>query len=91
MLVGEMWSWSYLQATGECLGDFLGRVTGNSFGILLGLGPALLAGTLPLKYCAVRFAGKGPLLGVCQYLDMLLAWSLQRVVWREVVGGRGWW
>ena len=38
---------------------------------------ALLAGTLPLGYCAARFACKVPYLAVCRYLDMLLVWLLQ--------------
>ena len=40
--------------------------------------PALLAGTLASSgIVQLRFAGKSPLLGACQYLDMLLAWLLQ--------------
>ena len=40
-----------------------------------GSGRASLAGTLPLWYCAARFACRTPL-GGCRFLVMLLIWLL---------------
>ena len=48
----------------------------------LGSGRALLAGTLPLRYCAARFACKTPLARV-QFLVVLLIWLLFMMVLGE--------
>ena len=53
------------------------------FRYLFGSGRALLAGTLPLRYCAARFGCRTPL-GSFQFLVVLLIWLLlMMVLWRE--------
>ena len=76
--LGEVWSWSYLQASGECFGAFLDELL-QLFHYPPVSARALLAGTLPLRYCAARFASRAPswrLIGGYQCLDMLLVWLL---------------
>ena len=56
-----------------------GTLPGRALRYLLVLCPFCIA----LYVLLVRY-----LLGDCQYLGMLLAWSLQRVVWRRLLGSR---
>ena len=54
-----MWSWAHLQASGVFRSLFLNELLGL-FGYPSESARALLAGTLPLRHCTARFAGRIP-------------------------------